>query len=400
MLTKNRLATAVAIGLGASVGVISSANAASVFFPTISVGPSVTTLITTMNYTTENYNNAGQKPDPEDQNKQQYLHYRLYFKSGLNADDRSASCGEINKLLPTSEFDIQTIDLGGKFGATTLGVLFEDPTEDGESYNNRWAQAGRSYALASTLTQPVRGYLIVDNRDDPDDDDADPITGEAFIFDFGSGASWGYQAYTNDSNSEPDDAEPPSDYDEFNYYNETEAGSASPSTVTFMPPAEVTTAFFVTPLGNTSMEGDYMGMTPGNKNAYEATIGLRTGFGGGYAFYDRDENPSSGTVDVSVVCTGRVDFTELLSDGLAEDAKNGGYAQVYNHRTGAPGDVKFDPELGETNRGEAVIAKLEYNRGGLLNGEAVIGIFNNGFLLRPKQVANAPDPQPAGYLDN
>ena len=359
MFAKNTLASAVAAAIGVSaVGV---AQADTVFFPYAALSPTVTTIVSVINTTDDNWNQNGQFAAT-------HLHYRFYYKSVAAGEGLLNPCEEYNEFLPTSRNDIQTIDLGGVFANDTAGVLFSDP-----SINNQWQQSGRDYALGRNV-QPARGYLTVDNSDgtsvDVDGDDGETLAGEAFVFEFGSGAAWGYQAYSSDDN-------------DFRF-----AASQSPSPVAVMPFDEITTAFFVTPVDQDQH--------PDFANNYRARIEFVTSARGD--LFDRDENLISGTIPQDVVCVGRINAIDMLSDGTAARLVKGGWGNLWNYRVVKDGSDWVPAEFNSavsggisavSNRGltddGAVVIKLEYNTGGTFNEEAVGGTYNNAIMFGPDE---------------
>ncbi len=359
MFAKNTLASAVAAAIGVSA--VGIAQADSVFFPYAAVSDSVTTVVSVINRATDNWDQAGGSNGS-------HLHYRYYYKSGDAAEDQLAICEEYNEFLPTSVNDIQTIDLGGVFGADTAGVLFNDP-----SINNQWQQSGRDYAFGRNVA-PSRGYLYVDNRDD--NEDRNTLSGEAFVFEFGSGAAWGYQAHNANGF---EDTGGGSDY--------RAAASESPSNVAIMPFNEITTAFFVTPVD--------FDQAPDFQNNYRARVEFVTSGRGD--LYDRDENLISGTLPQDVVCVGRVDAADMLSDGTRARLIDGGWGSIWNYRvtdvngtwtpaaysSTASGGLEAAANRNATDDG-AVVIKLEYNLGGTINGESVGGVYNNAIMLAPE----------------
>ena len=366
MFKKSTLASAVATAIGVSAVGIGSAQAHSLFFPYVALSDTVTTMISVVNASNENYTPNG---SPDGSN----LHYRIYYKT---AADNSLSCPEFDEFLPTSQYDVQSIDLSGHFATETAGVLFNDP-----SINNNWEASNKSYALGEGIL-PLRGYLYIDNNDTTEG--VETLTGEAINFDFGSGASWGYQAYSSQGT-------------QFTYANYEWAASRSPSNVTMMPFAEVMTTFLVTPVS--------YDQAPDVNNNYAARIEFITGLTTRGDVYDRDENLISGTVPQDVVCVGRVDATSLLTAGALNRVADGGWGQLYSYRTlaGAPASFKaetdptFVPGTAElTSAGVtklnatdgAVIIKLEYNLGGTINGGAIQGTFNNAITLMPEGPAS------------
>lgn len=369
MLAKNRLATAVAVGLGASL--IGAASADNAFFPYLALGTQVTTVVSVMNTGANNWTQNGGVVTGGQVGKGN-LHYRMYYKQVNGQGDNAKVCQEVNTYLPTSQYDIQSIDIGAHFGATTKGVLFNDP-----SVNNNWKASGKDYALGRTLGN-ARAYLVVDNAESGSSG-ASTVTGEAFVFDYVAGAVFGYQASTGYGS-------------DTSYWGEIHTAAPNPSTITVLPLAETTTAIFVTPLANApTIQTDSQGMTPFGGNSYESTIALWTY--GSYALYDRDENLVSGSTPAVVRCVGRVDMTDLISLGAQAYLPDGGWGSIANQRTNTidvvfpnKPEVAFDPTtaypLGETS-----LIKLEYNLTGTFNGEAIPGLYNNGF-----RILGAPDP--------
>jgi len=370
MFAKTTLASAVAAALGVSAVGIQTAQADSVFFPYVGAGSTVTTVITTINTSTADaYNEQIGKIGP-------YLHYRLYYKSA-GTDARESSCTELDEFHPTSKNDIQTFDLSGHFGAETLGVLFNDP-----SVQNEWVKDNTSFAMGAQAMSALgesafRGYMVIDNGDASL---SYTLAGEAFLFEFNSGAVWGYQAERQSGAVDPDSGVG-ADY--------RASASGSPTNVGFLPFAESTTAFFVTPVS------EYQ--APPSINEYVAKIGLAN------IYYDRDERPLSSGQNVSVTCVGRVEAKELMSDAGAR-IPDGGWGAVTNTRTLSDVNVGFTAAGGANDTlslssavttAGAVVIKLDYNDSTApkFNDEATAGIYNNGYLLEPGQntwVAPAP----------
>lgn len=290
------------------------------------------------------------------------LHWRLNYKGGANASTNAALCEEVNYFLPSSVNDIQTVDIGGKFGDTTKGVLFSDA-----SINNNWnanTTATINYMLGKTAgTQ--RGVLFVHNADNTV---GQTLYGEAMILDFSTGAAWGYQAQLND-NAAANDATA------FNFSAvATNAPGSAPDTLTFMPTAETTTRVFVTPVSTgatTNMLG-VDGQSAAGWDRLTARVGLVTGTG---VAFDRDENLISGTTLNSVTCVGAVDVTQMMTAGAAAVLANGGWGTL-SIQAGNGAAASF------TNVDRAIATKLEFNTAGKLNGQTIPGTFNNGFIMR------------------
>lgn len=357
MFAKSTLVSAVAAALGVTAVGIQTAQADSVFFPYVGVGETVTTVITTINTSTRNrYNEQIGKQGP-------YLHYRLFFKAGDAA--RTAACTEVDEFHPTSKFDIQTFDLSGHFGADTQAVLFNDPSQ-----NNQYVADGRTFAMGSpdtTGTNSIRGYLLIDNGDTV----GGTLAGEAFAFEFANGAVWGYQAKQKDGFINPTTGE--------GRGGDYRLAASMPADVSIQPFDETATAFFVTPVS---------AFQAAPLNNYVARVGFQQ------TYYDRDERPFSSGKYVDITCVGRVETAELLSDAGAR-IPDGGWASIYNYRlkggtkaTWAAGVPDDDATSLVNTTGYAwpgaVVIKLEYNIAATFNGEAVDGVFNNGYILAPR----------------
>jgi hypothetical protein len=334
MLQQSKLASAVAVAIGASAVALGSAQAGTILFPQITVSPTVTTIVTVMN--------AG---DGYELNGSETLHYKYYWKPWEGTVSNSTHCTERNRYLPTSKNDIQTMDIGGAvFGSAGRGVMFAD-----ESVNNNWDKNPVDYSLGANLPgNPAvhRAFMIVDNADNQFFGD---LAGEAILMEVVNGASWGYQAFQNTGSGDA------------NF-----AGIASDqySLVAYMPPAEVTTKFQATVVSpDMDASVDY---------SEDTTLGVRVldPFGPITAgVYDRDENFFSGGVDQDITCIGAWNIQDLYPDAAATTAA-GGWTNITN----------YDPALGEGSVNAAVF-KVEY--GDMVDGVDVGGLFNNGFYLHP-----------------
>jgi len=400
MFQQSKLASAVALGLGVTIGTVGGANAATVFFPVVVESAANTTIVSVINTSDALFTSNGAYFTAKYPDTTGFLHYIAYYKRGTDANNLTAPCEEYNTYNPTSPYDIQTIDLGAVFGSTTLGVLFNDP-----SINNQWQQANRDYALFRGL-QPARGYLVVANNDSSSSSRS--LTGEAFVLDYTVGAVWGYQAYTGVGPNEPTGA--------FDFYSANQAGTANPSTVMVQPPAgitggtgDTTTALYVTPVapnlnyynpntgapaastasGAAQLPDGVLGLNgqaPDGGNIYEATVAFGTVGATPTSWlsraYDRDEGVTSGTHPVKVVCTARVNVLQFFNQAFSNNFENGGYGQVISSRTSAK--VPFNPSTALAEHlGGAAITKLEYNLTGTFQGVSIGGVYNNGVMLRP-----------------
>jgi hypothetical protein len=404
MITQRKsLALAVSAVLGASAG---AAQADSAFFPMVVYSPTVTTIVSTINESRDNYDASGGQDD-SDEGREEYLHYRLYYKDLLAADVHAEPCEEFNVFRPTSKYDIQTIDLGDVVTTTSipgtdpndLGVLFEDPRFDCDQ--NDWCDKNDTYALGvSTGLAAWRGYLVVDNRDDTTDTES--LSGEAVVLEYTNGSAWGYTAFDRQGNDESLDAQARNTGNEFDYGINGEADvTDSPAQVAVMPYAEVNTGFFVTPVyakfqgeadsANELDEDEFVGnVAPPNANNYEATLKFETGKNGAFALYDRDEGVVSGAREKTVVCVSRVNVESLLTGAAANTfEQRGGWGNLRNYTT-----VEQDHELGTgeiitvSGRLEPAAVVIKHEAGDSLNGFAT-GRWNNAMVLPTVEEAKA-----------
>lgn len=361
-----------ALSLAVAAGFIgSAAQAADVaMFPYVVNSPTVTTIVTIVDNgtaATQRYNNAGVIGAGAGFNR---LHYRLNYKAGalagMDAASRAAACQEVNYYLPSSPSDIQTFDLGGRHSTTAArGVMFNDA-----SINNNYVAgttATINYMLGANAGSVQRGVLFIHNADIA----AVPsqtMYGEAMILDFSTGAAWGYQALLNDQAGGVNDATP------FNFsLQATNAAGSAPDILTFMPAAEVTTRLFVSP---TPAAGNMLGADGASVAGWDnftSLVSMATGAG---VAFDRDENLVSGSAAVNVKCVGAIDHTELMTAGAAAVLASGGHGLL----TMVAGTLPAPAVAGAA----PVVTKLEFSRanGGTLNGVAVPGTYNNGFIMR------------------
>ena len=340
-----RIAVGVAVAMA---GATSAAQADSILFPYVVSGDSVTTVVSVIsgpNYV--GYNSAGQAGQGD------RLHWTMVNKAGAAAESNSAVCSEVNYYLPSSKNDIQTVDLGARVsGEDDSGVLFNDP-----SINNNWRdQLGNlTYALADEASQGsgLRGYLMVDEASG---EQRGQLSGEAFVFEFGSGAAWGYRAI-------------PSQNADFYFAHASMAPSAQ---VAFMPLAETDTRFFVTPLNRTGVPADMDPTDNGNGNfeRLTSTITMRTASG---LAFDRDENLVSGSREERVTCVGAVNLPDLMSPGARSVLRDGGWGKLRI--------VSTDSEDDGSTTSNANVIKLEFNASGRFNDKPMDGVYNNATTL-------------------
>jgi hypothetical protein len=413
----NKIAAAVAVSLGTSVVGMSAAQADEILFPYVVTSGTVTTLISTMN-------NAGTFIGDAAPTE---LHYRYWYKNGANAESNSATCGEVDRPLPSSANDIVTFDVGGQVKKDNLGILFEDvkvstlPDGQGRGYGNA------SFALLAGVAPPVRAFLVVDNNDFASEESffrtSDSLAGEAIILEFVNGAAWGYAAY-NAAGRYNADGVRFNRYD-FSDYVET-AGEVIASNVAgqgSVPVAihprltatgadDVITKFFVTPIAPSRFSAlDGVRVWPGGTYRYSdagttRSVVLPTQLRGDLTaavalsvfdidlgaavMYDRDEGPVSGQVIQGVRCVGAVDVRSLLSEGALLQVPAGGWSNLVVGRF-AKGANGLPTSGNLTDTDEAVVIKLEYNTA-TSPSLATVGIVNNAIWLRKGVRESVPTP--------
>lgn len=404
-LKKTAIATAVAGSLGAGLALADDV----VLFPYVSNGPTFTTLVSVINTSSRLFDTAYNRSTGTGYNR---LHWVYAYKGGAAATDNLAPCSEIDYPLPTSKNDIQTVDLGAHFGATTLGVLFSDP-----SSNNNWKKAGDdglTYAMASIPTKPNRGHLLVANADS--DSAAQTIWGEAVSIEYGAGAAWGYEGLVNNGGDArtptTDGTQNDSAYDfsaavhSARLSDVVSGGYGSP--MAFMPPREVETRIYVRPLNLNTADGvdpltglpspgvlPFLGSANGSMlkaggsslaGHYITKVSMLAGPSSLGVAYTRDEVLISGATPLPVRCVGVVRVRDMI-DSYSDDVhplRNGGWSRVRISHYNGDGLVRVNPTYAEYMKDtqRAMAYKLEYNLGGNLNGEAITGTFNNGTDLR------------------
>ncbi len=311
-----------------AAGTMGAAQASSVLFPYVVNSTTVTTIVTVIDVNTT-YASGHQN----------LLHWTLWYKDGAKAEDNLAACVEASQWLPSSSNDVQTVDLGGKFGSTTKGVLFNDP-----SINNNWKASNKRFDMANLATKPLRGYLLIDDEVPGTVDST--LEGEAMVFEFATGASWGYTAGRSTGT---------------NFLTDSDITFTSGQNVSIKPWGETMTKFFVTPLDINMFDGN--NLTGSNVKGVTLTM-LRNGV----AMYDRDENPVSGSVPQSVNCVGAIDADKLITASAKTLLPDAGWGRL---------NASYTSPISA-----ASVIKLDYNTKATFNGEAVSGAFNNAFQLR------------------
>jgi hypothetical protein len=312
---------------------MSSAQAtSSLFFPHVVGSQTVASILTVINTASgriAQYTNGN-------------LHQTLWTKDvSKGAASNTDPCLDYNQWVTTSFNDITSFDVYGEFGQDSKGILFETRvTTNRVDHTN-----DPSWSLGANEILPQRGFLLVDNEDNSSITDEGTLRGEAFIFEFAAGATWGYQAANRINGG----------------YNYAGSASADDASIGILPYDEFETALMVTPVG-----------TNQDVPNLSTKISLTQRPGGRQGFFDRDENPFSISRDARVVCVGRVDVQDLLfgANGPTGQFLDGGWTTVEINNTG-------------TRDSNAVVFKLEYNMSDTFNGESVTGVFNNATHILP-----------------
>lgn len=370
-------ALTLAVAAAGFIGTTAQA-ADAVLFPYVVNSATVATLVTVVDRATSAGNRYDSAGGAQTGSAGDRLHWRLHYKAGASLTNTSA-CSEVDGYLPTSPFDIQTVDLGGKFGATTKGVMFNDP-----GVKNKYASAGVDYMLAPVSALGAsRGVLIVHNSNAAAGNAAvnERLYGEAMVLEYATGAAWGYQAVSTDG-----DAVAFGNGFEFNQAWATgvnggvtnglvASNGALTGVLTFMPPADATTTLFVTPMpataGGALLGADGAADALGYWNKWQTNVMLAASTG---VAYDRDETLWSGAQPQAVRCVGAVNLTDLVSSAALPKLVNGGWGGLsLVADAAAPADGSYQP----TARGYVI--KLEYSPG---TSSLTKGTFNNAFIMR------------------
>lgn len=328
--------TKIALGVALVAGSVGAQAATKLFFPHVVVSGTVTTIATVVNVGVAN--NAGQH----------WVYVGKNLMAGETvADFNAKTCSEVDVMLPSSDNNVQTVDLGAVISkAGDYGVLFNDP-----SIKNQWRQAlsggAIHYSLAYAYMTPVgaagtRGYLVVD------DQGGGTLEGSALVFDYKTGSAWGYKA-------------------EDLAVAVTKHAHAAFS-AHLMPKAEVISRLMITPLASNVDD-----MLPGGATfgAWGVTLAPQMIAGTGH-IVDRDENPISGAASSAVTCVGTVDVWDILAPGSSQFAPDGGWVSVLTA-------AAANPSLGAAARAE--VFQLDFGgqgaTTGTLNGVSYPGTWNN-----------------------
>ncbi len=341
-LTRNLGVGLLAAGL---VSLAASSQASQLVFPYIVNSATVTTVISVANLTPPGHPGGGDS----------LLRHVYMYKSGAASGVADTACARTPTIqLSSANNDLQTFDVGGYFGAGSRGVLFNDP-----SFNNNWNTGGQTWASLSGLA-PVRAYGVVDNNNDDSGEGwpAPYLHGEAFIYEFGSGAAWGYQALDDKGTGGSINV------DGFTFGHRLPYTVFIPSTrFSFMPITEFNTRFFVTPVAPEMTDVNAQGR-----------VRVFPYVGEDLAGYDRDGNPVAGYVEQNATCVAGLTMESMLTNSAANELQNGGWAYF----------VTITPETGLPGTFGALsssVIKLEFNKGATFNGEPVGGVFNSALML-------------------
>lgn len=389
MFQRKPLTTAITMVFGAMAAASVNVRADATLFPHVVVSDTVTTIVSVINTTDELYGFTGEALGRDERDGKGFLHYAIHYKA---ADDNAAPCMEFNTYLPSSINDVQTIDLGAEDGS---GVLFEPAPK-------MVINQGYDYALGTQARtnladgKALRGYLLVDNamsdsNSDGYDEDEPTVFGEAFIVEFGVGATWGYTAF-----SKQDDSRDPEAGVFDNEFDFEDAASLSGYPVQVLPlagPEAVISAFMVTPVINPrAPRGESWANSDMSENPNQNTVQLYLSTSSDRdatwetqkGLFDRDEGKKSGAIVKSVTCVGRVPITSLISDNFTANnaLANGGWGRlkngtVYTYQSNNGGVSSSTFTAREEDA--AIIYKLEY--GTELNGLDVGGTWNNAILI-------------------
>lgn len=332
--------------LAGTLGAAASAQASQLIFPYIVGSSTVSTVLTVANLT----------PAAHPGNGDTQLRYAYMYKAGASATDNDAACARTPTFtLSSATNDVQSFDVSGKFGASTRGVLFNDP-----SVNNDWNTGSQNWAALSgqNLFRAV-GFVDNNNDDTGASYPAPYLYGEAFIFEFGSGAAWGYQAL--------DDKGTGGAIDVTKFYQGHHIPFSFLDAYTrfaFMPTTEFSTRFFVTPI-----------IADMDDVTLQGRVEVYPYVNTDQVAYDRDGNPVGGYVSQTVTCVGGVDIEEMMSGAATTALQNGGWSRLAI----VPPSVAA---AGTEGTLFAHVIKLEFNKGSTFNGQAMGGTFNNSIVLR------------------
>lgn len=349
----NKIAAAVAVGLGTSVVGMNVAQADEILFPYIVNSPTVTTVLSVIN---------------DDDTSVRNLHYRYLYKT---VDVNPQSCLEVNYKQPTSANDVVSFDTGGVLGDAN-GVLFE-PAD--RQVNVKYT---RPFAVFRNI-KPSIAFGLVDNNDS--NQAGVLLSGEALVLEFETGSAWGYKAYNAATIWSYIPPVPPATAGTLvneNLYDFSDRVETAGEVMTAVPNDAASFDDYWVPISILPWEGETglvtrLFVTPVARNQLSggltAAVALTVNDPSNAGFdvmYDRDENPVSGRIGAVVTCVGRVPIQSLITGAAQQFVPYGGWSNV------------------TVLAGQAAIFKLEFNptSPSQWGNVEVNGSFNNAFWLR------------------
>ncbi len=331
-------------------------QADSILFPWVIKDNAISTLISLVN-----------TADPSPMKVRYHL---IYEYKKTTANGQTEKCEEFDFCVPTSYNDVLVFDAAGNFN--NGAALFGDT--GGGSVTYKTVQANNSLALP--VDGPRRAFLIVTNEIYTTEHCGnsvyvgidDTLYGEAMVVDIANGAAWGYRAYNpyryagdwlNFSDNGVDPAALPSDA-----YGEVLDGADEMTQVVLMPPNNLCTKMFVTPVSAMQWAGNL-----GSSVYFFCSADDNTTFMG---IFDDDENCISFDKKKNIVCTDGSFISHYVSSG----------AWITFVNTGGPGWAYVSADgysaLGVTPTEEVTIGKLEYRVGGTqIDSGSIVGTINN-----------------------
>lgn len=286
------------------------------------------------------------------------LHYAYSYKSGIPANPGSPwmdPCEELNFFNPASVADIVTFNIGDVFASAANGVLFESnpflpPLEPAKK-----VIYPQDFGVFPAGT---RGFVTVDAGFATGSETTEnTLYGEALVLDVLSGAAWGYRAY-NPAGESPGLSEFGFPFDALGEVltNFNAAGLAPQESGAFemYSGEQFTQKMLITPIveAGAGSQG-----ASGSQPLVVARVSARldNGFGSA-ALYDRDENPTSGRVNIPVVCVGAPDIQDFFTSAAATKyLQQGGWTTVSPFRRAA------NPAF----TGEMIALKLSFSKGSI-----------------------------------
>ena len=303
-------------------------------------------------------------------------YHLIYEYKKTTANGQTEKCEEFDFCVPTSYNDVLVFDAAGNFN--NGAALFGDT--GGGSVTYQTVQANDSLALP--VDGPRRAFLIVTNEIYTTEHCGNStyvgkdgsLYGEAMVVDIANGAAWGYRAYNpyrsagdwlNFSDNGADPGALPSDA-----YGEVLDGADEMTQVVLMPPNNLCTKMFVTPVSTNQWAGNL-----GSAVYFFCSEDDNTTFMG---IFDDDENCISFDKKKKIVCTDGSLISHYISTG----------AWITFVNTGGPGwayvtaNAYSSAALGIVGTEEITIGKLEYRVGGTqIDSGSIDGTINNFIWL-------------------